>query len=66
MICCLELLNFIDARILYLKAVERMEKGGFNLRKWRSSNLYLVEEFSEHDSKLQKLKSVKKLMLKKR
>ncbi|XP_065061319.1 uncharacterized protein LOC135688408 [Rhopilema esculentum] len=52
--------NLIDARNLYLKAVERMKEGGFNLRKWKSSSLDLVEEFfkgplqpkifiSEHD-----------------
>ena len=41
--------NVDDARNLHLKAIERMKEGGFNLRKWKSSNAELLQEFQKSD-----------------
>ena len=41
--------NVDDAKNLHLKAIERMKEGGFNLRKWKSSNVELVQEFKKSD-----------------
>ena len=32
-----------------MKAIERMKEGGFNLRKWKSSNAELLQEFQQSD-----------------
>ena len=32
-----------------MKAIERMKEGGFNLRKWKSSNVELLQEFKKSD-----------------
>ena len=41
--------NIDYARNLHLKAIERMKEGEFNLRKWKSSNAELVQEFQKGD-----------------